>query len=142
MAPDDPIVKGLLMLWRRGSLTLDQAHLVISLLPCDVSFADENDVLLYWSGDTYKACDGRFVGRDVRDCHPEHSLETLERILREFRAGTRDTAEGWDGERGRLRYTRYTAVRDETGDYKGILEMNLDLTAFRALSGTQELPGW
>jgi len=130
------------MLWQRGSLSLEQAHLVLASLPCDVSLADENDVLLFWSGDTYRTCDARFIGRDVRDCHPPESMETLEAILREFKAGTRDVAEGWGEEDGRFKLTRYTAVRDADGAYKGILEVNVDLTGFRGLSGAQQLPGW
>ena len=43
-------------------------------------------MLVYWSGTTYKTCDARYIGRDVRDCHPESSLECLEEILREFKA--------------------------------------------------------
>ena len=130
------------MLWQRGSLSPGQVGLITAALPCDISFADENDVLLFWSGDTYKTCDGRFIGRDVRDCHPEESLETLETILREFRAGTRDTAEGWGEEKGRFTYTRYTAVRDADGAYRGILEVDMDLSPFRALEGAQQMPGW
>ena len=69
------------MYWQRGTLTPEQVQLVIRNLPLDVSFADEDDVLVYWSGPTYKTCDSRYIGRDVRDCHPEHSLDVLEDIL-------------------------------------------------------------
>jgi DUF438 domain-containing protein len=130
------------MLWRRGSLSPEQADLILTFLPIDISFADENDVLVYWEGDTYKTCDGRYIGRDVRDCHPEHTLELLEDILREFKAGTRDVAEGWQVDDGRFTHTRYFAVRDGDGAYKGILEVNQDLTDLRALEGDQPLPGW
>ena len=77
------------MYFQRGTLTPEQTRLVLRDLPVDVSFADENDVLVYWSGAIYKTCDARYIGRDVRDCHPESSLECLEEILREFKAGTR-----------------------------------------------------
>ena len=130
------------MLWQRGSPSPDQARLVMTSLPCDISFADENDVLVFWSGETYKTCDARFIGRDVRHCHPQESMVLLETILREFKAGTRDVAEGWGEEKGRFKYTRYTAVRDADGAYKGILEVNTDLSAFRALEGEQRMPGW
>jgi hypothetical protein len=130
------------MLWQRGSLSPEQAGLVLDSLPCDLSFADENDVLLYWTGDTYETCDARFIGRDVRDCHPPESLELLERILGEFKAGTRDVAEGWGEEDGRFKLTRYTAVRAADGAYKGILEVNMDLGGFRGLEGEQRMPGW
>jgi hypothetical protein len=130
------------MYWQRGTLTPEQVELVIRNLTCDVSFADENDVLVYWSGATYKTCDARYIGRDVRDCHPEHTLEVLEDILTRFKAGTKDTAEGWETSRERFEYTRYTAVRDAAGAYKGILEVNHDITDLRALEGMQRLPGW
>jgi DUF438 domain-containing protein len=131
------------MYFQRGTLTPEQTTLILRDLPIDVSFADENDVLVYWSGATYKTCDARYTGRDIRDCHPENTLDCLEEILREFKAGTRDVAEGWkqDGKQ-RFKYTRYTAVRDDAGVYKGILEVNHDVTEMRALDGEQRLPGW
>lgn len=130
------------MYFQRGTLTPEQTRMVLRDLPIDVSFADENDVLVYWSGATYKTCDARYIGRDVRDCHPEHTLECLEEILRAFKAGTKDTAEGWEQDGQRFKYTRYTALRDDAGAYKGILEVNHDVTHMRALEGVQRLPGW
>jgi DUF438 domain-containing protein len=130
------------MYWQRGTLTPEQVQLVIRNLPLDISFADEDDVLVYWSGSTYKTCDARYIGRDVRDCHPENSLEVLEDILTQFNAGTKDVAEGWEMDGKRSKHTRYTAVRDNAGAYKGILEVNHDVTDVRALEGMQALPGW
>ena len=130
------------MYFQRGTLTPEQTKLVLRDLPVDVSFADENDVLVYWSGATYKTCDARSIGRDVRDCHPEQSLECLEEILRAFKAGTKEVAEGWEQDGKRFKYTHYTAVRDDAGAYKGILEVIHDVTDMRALEGAQRLPGW
>jgi uncharacterized protein len=129
------------MIWQHGTLSEEQMKLVTGHLPADISFADENDVLIFWSGETYKTCDTRYIGRDVRDCHPGGSLEVLELILSEFKAGRRDTAEGWHEEDGRFQYTRYTAVR-ANGVYRGILETNMYLEGFRSLGGEQALPGW
>jgi uncharacterized protein len=130
------------MLWKRGSLTPDLADLVFTFLPFDLSVADEDDVLVYWKGETYKTCDARYIGRDVRDCHPEQSLECLEEILREFKAGTKDVAVGWEQTDEKVKRTRYFALRDAAGAYKGILELNEDVTSARALEGEQALPGW
>ena len=131
------------LFFQRGAI--DAAHLgpLLRTLPLDMSFADEDDVLRYWSGPTYKTCDPHFIGRDVRDCHPEDALDTLEEILRSFKEGTRDVAEGWhEDSKGRFRYTRYAAVRDDDGVYRGILEVNQDLSSARALEGEHSLPGW
>ena len=130
------------MYFQRGTLTPEQARLVLRDLPIDVSFADENDVLVYWSGATYKTCDARYIGRDVRDCHPEHSMACLEEILREFKSGAKNVAEGWEQKGERVKRTRYLALRDADGGYKGILEVNEDVTDARALEGEQSLPGW
>jgi len=132
------------MYWQRGSVTEEQALLLFKHLPVDISYADENDVLLFWSGkDAYKTCDARYIGRDVRDCHPEPSLPVLEEILRAFKAGERDVAEGWESDEEGLRSrTRYVAVRDRHGAYKGILEIIQDLRDVRGLTGDQKLPGW
>ncbi len=130
------------MYFQRGTLDDELFLLLLRTLPVDVSFADQDDVLRYWSGATYKTCDARYIGRDVRDCHPTESLATLERILQEFRAGTKDVAEGWSRKRGRIKHTRYFAVRDDEGRYRGILEVNQELAGVRDLEGEQELPGW
>jgi DUF438 domain-containing protein len=129
------------VIWQHGTLNEEQIKLVAGHLPADISFADENDILLFWSGETYKTCDARYIGRDIRDCHPEGSLEVLQRILSEFKSGTREAAEGWHWEDGRCRYTRYVAVRDH-GMYKGILETNMYVEGFRSLGEDQPLPGW
>lgn len=130
------------MLWKRGALTPELADLVFSFLPLDLSVVDEDDVLVYWKGATYKTCDARFIGRDVRDCHPDESMACLEEILRAFKAGEKDVAEGWNEDKGKFKRTRYFALRDHDGTYRGILEVNDDVTSARALEGEQALPGW
>lgn len=129
------------MEWQRGALTPEQMELVLRTLPVDLSFADQDDVLVYWRGDTYKTCDARYIGRDVRDCHPEHTLADLEEILAQLKAGTRDSFECWEHRKGRLRYTRYLAVRRKDGAYRGILEINQDVTRIKALEGDKTLLG-
>lgn len=127
---------------RRGALDAEQVDLVLANLPLDISFADENDILLFWQGETYRTCDPAYIGRDVRDCHPASSLEGLETILRAFKDGTKDEAWGWGLDDGAFKLTRYFAVRDDDGAYKGILEVNQRLDAERTLEGEQALPGW
>jgi DUF438 domain-containing protein len=127
------------MEWQRGTLTPEQVELVLRTLPVDVSFADENDVLVYWKGDSYKTCDARYIGRNVRDCHPESTLADLEEILRRFKAGTQDTFERYARRKDRLSFTRYFAVRDRDGSYRGILEVTQDVTRIRDPEGDQPL---
>jgi uncharacterized protein len=132
------------MYWQRGTVTEEQALLLFRHLPVEVSFADENDVLRFWSGGrSFRTCDARFIGRDVRDCHPAQSLEVLESILREFKAGTRDVAEGWSTQPdGSVELVRYVAVRDGRKTYRGILEVIQVVSDLQGITGEQRLPGW
>jgi DUF438 domain-containing protein len=132
------------MYWQRGTVSEEQALLIFRHLPVDVSFADENDVLRFWSGSSsYRTCDARYIGRDVRDCHPSESLDVLETILSEFKAGTKNVAEGWSTKAdGTIKLVRYAAVRDGGGTYRGILEMIQVASDLQAISGEQRLPGW
>lgn len=127
---------------RCGSLTPDQVDLILGFLPLDLSFADENDVLVFWRGETYRTCDADAIGRDLRECHPEQSLATLEEVLRAFKSGEKDVAQGWEETEGGFSLTRYVAARDGAGAYRGILEINMDIADLRALTGRQALPGW
>ena len=131
------------LFFQRGAIDVAHLDLVLRTLPVDISFADEDDLLRYWSGATYRTCDPHYIGRDLRDCHPDDTLDTLEAILAAFKSGGRDVAEGWHTDaKGHFKHTRYFAVRDDHGTYRGILEVNQDLSALRTLEGEQVLPGW
>ena len=64
----------------------------------------------------------------------------LEEILREFKAGTRDVAEGWEQKGEKVKRTRYFALRDHDGAYKGILEVNEDVTERPRAGGRRRPP--
>ncbi len=118
-----------------GSLTAEQMALVLGHLPVDVSFMDENHVLRYWRGPTFEDCDEEFVGRHVDDCHNAASRAAIARMIAAFTAGTRDEAVFWEVEDGRQKVTRYTAVRDAGGVYRGMMETIVDVTALEAYKG-------
>jgi uncharacterized protein len=116
-----------------GALTAAQMDLVIRHLPVGVSLADEDDVLVYWHGPIFDDCNPAFIGRDMRACHNATSHAAIDRLAAEFRAGTRDRALFWYVEDGRQMLNQYTAVRDERGTYRGMLETVQDITDLRAL---------
>ena len=118
-----------------GALTAKQMDLVIRHLPVEVSLADENDVLVFWHGPIFDDCDPAFIGRDMRACHEPASRAAIDRLVAEFRAGTRDQARFWQIEDGRQTIAQYTAVRDDSGAYRGVLETVQDITDLRTLDG-------
>lgn len=128
-----------------GRLTAQQVDLLLTHLPVDVTFVDENDEVRYFS-DTSERIFTRtpsIIGRKVQKCHPASSVHRVQKIIDDFRAGKRDVAAFWIqmGPKGEKRfiYIRYFAVRDEQGQYRGTLEVSQDITEIRTLEGEHRL---
>ncbi|MGB9906714.1 MAG: DUF438 domain-containing protein, partial [Candidatus Saccharicenans sp.] len=129
---------------RTGRLTAEQIDLLLTHLPVDISFVDENDTVIYYS-DTPDRIFPRspgVIGRQVQNCHPPKSVHMVNRILEAFKKGEKDVAEFWIEMNGRFIHIRYFAVRDDDGRYRGCLEVSQDVTAIRALQGQKRLLDW
>jgi DUF438 domain-containing protein len=127
-----------------GSLTAEQINLMLTHLPVDLSFVNEHDEVMYYSASPERIFPRSpgVIGRRVQNCHPPKSVGTVERILSEFKAGTKSTAEFWIQMRGRFLLIKYFAMRDPDGKYRGCLEVSQDVTAIRALDGERRLLDW
>ena len=126
-----------------GSLTLAQLDLLFRALPFDVTYVDENDrVRFYSEGERVFPRSPGAIGREVRNCHPSKSLDKVEQILSEFKAGTKDEAEFWIEMGPKFVHIRYFALRDADGAYKGCLEVVHDATHVRSLSGNRRIVDW
>ncbi len=75
----------------------------------------------------------------MQECHPEKSVDQVERIIEDFKAGTRDVAEFWIDMKGLKLYIRYFPVRDEQGEYPGTLGVAQEITRIRELEGQKSL---
>ncbi|MCD6282114.1 DUF438 domain-containing protein [bacterium] len=127
-----------------GALTLEQVNLMLTHLPVDVSFVDENDEVRYYSDvkDRIFPRSPGVIGRKVQNCHPPASVHIVQRILDAFRGGEKDVAEFWIELQGKFIHIRYFAVRDSNGDYRGTLEVSQDITGIRKLKGERRLVDW
>ncbi|MGB4704915.1 MAG: DUF438 domain-containing protein [Candidatus Saccharicenans sp.] len=129
---------------KTGRLTPEQIDLILTHLPVDISFVDENDRVIYYS-DTPDRIFPRspgVIGRQVQNCHPPKSVHLVNRILEAFKKGERDVAEFWIEMGGRFIHIRYFAVRDRDGRYRGCLEVSQDVTSIRKLQGEKRLLDW
>jgi DUF438 domain-containing protein len=126
-----------------GRMTLAQLNLALDHLPFDVTVVDEDDrVLFYTEGKRVFPRTPEIIGRKVQNCHPPDSVHQVEKIIKAFRAGERDVAEFWLEFGGRFVHIRYLALRDETGTYRGVLEVVSDATEVRGLTGQRRLLDW
>jgi DUF438 domain-containing protein len=127
-----------------GRMTLEQINLVLTHLPVDLTFVDENDRVAYYSEGPERIFprSPAIIGREVRNCHPPKSVHMVNKILDAFKSGSRDMAEFWIELGGKFIYIRYFAVRDADRHYRGCLEVSQDLTAIRKLEGQNRLLDW
>ncbi len=127
-----------------GELTLEQVNLILTHLPVDITFVDENDEVRYYSDSKERIFPRSpgIIGRKVQNCHPPKSLHVVNRIVEEFKAGTRDAAEFWLPLDGKFVYIRYFPVRDEEGNYRGTIEVTQNIAAIKELAGERRLLDW
>lgn len=127
-----------------GQLTAEQVNLILTHLPVDVSFVNENDEVAYYSATPERIFprSAGVIGRKVQNCHPPRSVDMVEKILSAFKAGTKDHAEFWIQMGGKVIHIRYFAVRDQSGKYRGCLEVSQDITHIQKLTGQKRLLEW
>jgi hypothetical protein len=124
-----------------GELTLQQIDLMLTHLPVDVTYVDENDRVRYFSQGKTRIFDRSpaIIGRAVQKCHPPQSVHRVEIILEDFKAGRRDLAEFWIQMGGKFIHIRYYALNDDEGKYRGCIEVSQDVTHIRSLEGEKRL---
>ncbi|PQL20982.1 diguanylate cyclase [Veillonella denticariosi JCM 15641] len=127
-----------------GKLTLDQINLIFRHLPVDLSYVDENELVKFYSDTAHRIFprSANVIGREVKNCHPAKSVHIVEEIVEKFRSGEQSQAEFWINKPGLFIYVIYTAVRDENGKFRGVLEMMQDCTHIRELEGSRTLLTW
>jgi hypothetical protein len=124
-----------------GNVTVEQLTSVLSTLPLDLTFVDVNDRVAFFTEgpDRIFARSKAIIGRKVQHCHPPSSVDIVDRILDDFRAGRQNVAEFWIELRGKFVHIRYFAVRDKEGKYLGTVELTQDIASLRALAGERRL---
>ncbi len=115
---------------------------LLDALPIDVSFVDANDSVAYFNLPRHGRIFARTrtdIGRKVQRCHPPRSVDRVQRIIDDFRAGRRESADFWFEHHGRVVSIRYFPVRDKDGNYLGTVETTQDITDLRQLKGERRI---
>ncbi|MGX7198396.1 DUF438 domain-containing protein [Enterococcus nangangensis] len=124
-----------------GLLKYQELLAIFQVLPVDLTFVDSNDVVRFYSEGKHRVFPRTksVVGREVVNCHPPKSMHIVEKILTDFKEGTRDVADFWFEMRGKKIYIRYFALRDDNNQYLGCLEVTQEITEIQALDGQKRL---
>ena len=135
-----PQVEGMVT-FDTGALSGEEIEAIFNTLPVDVTFVDREDTVRYFSQSKERIFTRAkaVIGRKVQQCHPQKSVHLVNQILDDFKSGRNDVAEFWINLKGRLIYIRYFAVRSESGDYLGCLEVTQDITDIKKIEGEKRL---
>jgi len=127
-----------------GKLSKNQLELLLNTLPLDITFVDENDEVRYFSrpGDRFFPRSPAIIGRKVQNCHPPESVHIVEKIIAEFKAGTKKEAKFWIKMKGKFILIKYFAMHDDDGKYRGILEVSQEITEIKKIEGEMRLLDW
>lgn len=129
---------------KTGHMSAEQIRLVFNHLPVDITYVDENNKVKFFSTPEKRIFrrTNSIIGRDVKNCHPHESVHVVEKIVDAFRKGEKDKASFWIQMKGEFILIQYFAVRDEAGNYKGVVEVSQEITEIRSLQGEKRLLDW
>ncbi|NHN24130.1 DUF438 domain-containing protein [Flavobacterium jejuense] len=127
-----------------GYMTIEQVNLLFRTMPLDITYVDENDKVIFYNRGEERVFprSAGIIGREVKFCHPPKSVDTVLKILEEFKKGNKNEASFWINYKERLIYIRYFAVRDNDKTYRGVIEMSQDITDIKKIEGEQRLLDW
>lgn len=122
-----------------GSLTMKQVELILNALPLELSFVDQENIVQYYNdtvGEKLFVRTQSSIGRDMLLSHPPKSKAMVEHLLNDLKSGVKDKQEAWYSKQdGTIVHITFVAVRDEVGEFLGVLEYVQDITEFTTLDG-------
>jgi len=128
-----------------GKLDEDMTEALLETIPIEFSVVDKNDKVTAWNKHNTRVFKRpeAVIGKDIRNCHPQRSLDKVETILSEMKNGQRDMAEFWiDMEienKPEKILIQYYALRDKDGKYLGCLEASQRISHIQSLTGEKRL---
>lgn len=122
-----------------GSLSQTELNLILDLLPLEITFVDKDHIVKYYDNGTDEKLLPRTpsaIGRDMMNCHPPRVHDTVSQLVHDLETGKKDSQAAWfkRGD-GVFIYIDYIALRDENGEFLGILETVQDITELNKIKG-------
>lgn len=124
-----------------GVFKVEELTSMLNILPFDITFVDKNDVVKYFSEgkERFFPRTKAIIGRNVSNCHPPKSVHIVEKIVEDFKNGVKDHEDFWINMGGNFILIRYYAVRNEKGEYLGVLEVTQDIKPIQEITGEKRL---
>lgn len=126
-------------------LSYRQLDAIMEAMPFEVTFVDADDSVAYFNRLDKEKLFPRtrsVIGRKVEKCHPEHSVDTVRKIVQGFKDKSQGKAEFWIDFKGDKIMIRYFPVYDDDGVYMGVLEVTQAIGAIQKIEGNKRLLDW
>ena len=118
----------------KGKMRVDQLEAMLDTLEIEITYVNENDINTYYNdhdgGKVFKRPESS-LGREVYSCHPPQVEPIVRGLIKEFKAGSKDSLKLVRNIKGTDFAISYYAVRDKNGKYLGVLETVQDLSFYR-----------
>ncbi|WP_312815540.1 DUF438 domain-containing protein [Sedimentibacter sp.] len=124
-----------------GVFKVNELTHMLNTLPFDITFVGSDDTVKYFSESSERIFPRprTIIGRNVSNCHPPASVHIVEEIVDDFKSGKKEHEDFWIKMKDKYIHIRYYAVRDEKGEYLGVLEVSQDIKPIQEITGEKRL---
>jgi hypothetical protein len=124
-----------------GVLTPEEINGIFNTIPLDITFVDKDGFVKYFSQGKERIFPRTkaAIGREVKNCHPPASVHIVEKIVEDLKSGKKENEDFWIKMGDKYVYIRYFAVRDEKGEFLGIMEVTQNIKPIQEITGEKRL---
>ena len=124
-----------------GILKPEEINAIFNTLPIDITYVDKEGAVKFFSQGKERifARPKTIIGRQVSNCHPPASVHIVEAIIEDLRSGKKDHEDFWLQMGDKYVFIRYYAVRNDKGEFLGVMEVTQDIAPLQAISGEKRL---
>jgi hypothetical protein len=124
-----------------GEFKVEELICMLNALPFDITFVNKDGIVKYFSEGKERTFPRTktIIGREVSNCHPPASVHVVEKIVEGFKLGSKNHEDFWIRMGNKFIFIRYYAVRNEKGEFIGVLEVTQDIKPIQDITGEKRL---
>lgn len=139
-AADAQTSKGYLR-FETGVLSPREISLIFNNLPVDITYVDKEGIVKFFSAnkDRIFVRARSIIGRKVENCHPPASVDIVEKLVEDLASGKKDQEDFWLHLGDKYVLIKYIALRDEHGEFLGVVEVSQDIKPLQSITGEKRI---